>query len=65
MLERTPGTSSVIDVIDHVLEKGIVVDAWVRISLVGIDLLTIEARVVVASIETYLSYAGALSAVGP
>src|ERR1700688_1456512 len=55
--------SRVIDVLDHVLDKGIVIDAWVRVSLVGIDLLTIEARVVVASIETYLNYAGTLSGV--
>ena len=47
--------------LDRVLDKGIVIDAWVRVSLVGIDLLTIEARVVVASIESYLSYAGALT----
>ena len=47
--------------LDRVLDKGIVIDAWVRLSLVGIDLLTIEARVVVASIETYLNYAGPLS----
>jgi gas vesicle structural protein len=48
-------------VLDRVLDKGIVIDAWVRLSLVGIDLLTIEARVVVASIETYLNYTGPLS----
>ena len=49
-----------IDVLDRVLDKGIVIDAWVRISLVGIDLITIEARVVVASIDTYLKYAEAV-----
>jgi hypothetical protein len=50
---------SVIDVLDRVLDKGIVIDYWARISLLGIDLLTmIEARIVVASIETYLDYAG-------
>jgi hypothetical protein len=57
-LERSPASTSLIDVLDRVLDKGIVIDAWVRVSLVGIDLLTIEARVVVASIESYLSYAG-------
>jgi gas vesicle structural protein len=62
-LERAASNASVIDVLDHVLDKGIVIDAWVRVSLVGIDLLTIEARVVVASIETYLNYAGTLSGV--
>jgi hypothetical protein len=60
VVERTAGGSSLIDVLDRVLDKGIVIDAWVRISLVGIDLITVEARVVVASIETYLRYADAL-----
>jgi len=55
-VERTPGGTSLIDVLDRVLDKGIVIDAWVRISLVGIDLITVEARVVVASIDTYLKY---------
>jgi gas vesicle structural protein len=61
-LERaTSQTASVTDVLDHVLDKGIVIDAWVRVSLVGIDLLTIEARIIVASIDTYLKHAGSLS----
>lgn len=55
-VERTTGGTSLIDVLDRVLDKGIVIDAWVRVSLVGIDLITVEARVVVASIETYLKY---------
>jgi gas vesicle structural protein len=59
-VERAPGGSSLIDVLDRVLDKGIVIDAWVRVSLVGIDLITVEARVVVASIDTYLRYADAL-----
>ena len=54
-IERT-GTRSVIDVLDRVLDKGIVIDAWVRVSLAGIDLISVEARVVVASIATYLQY---------
>ena len=45
-VERAPGGTSLIDVLDRVLDKGIVIDAWVRISLVGIDLITVEARVV-------------------
>jgi hypothetical protein len=49
--------ASVIDVLDRVLDKGIVIDAWMKVSLVGIDLLTVEARVLVASIETYLQHA--------
>ncbi len=55
-VERAPGGSSLIDVLDRVLDKGIVIDAYVRVSLVGIDLVTVEARIVVASIETYLKY---------
>lgn len=42
--------------LDRVLDKGIVIDAWVRVSPVGIDLITVEARVVVASVDTYLEY---------
>ena len=60
VVERTAGGSSLIDVLDRVLDKGIIIDAWVRVSLVGIDLITVEARVVVASIDTYLRYADAL-----
>ena len=59
-VERAAGGTSLIDVLDRVLDKGIVIDAWVRVSLVGIDLITVEARVVVASIDTYLRYAEAL-----
>jgi gas vesicle structural protein len=59
-VERVSGGSSLIDVLDRVLDKGIVIDAWVRISLVGIDLITVEARIVVASIDTYLKYADAV-----
>lgn len=44
------------DVIDRVLDKGVVIDAYVRIMVVGIDLITVDARVVVAGIETYLTY---------
>ena len=59
-VERAPGGSSLIDVLDRILDKGIIIDAWIRVSLVGIDLVTVEARVVVASIDTYLRYADAL-----
>ena len=61
-INRTPGQASLIDVLDRVLDKGIVIDAWVRLSLVGIDLITVEARIVVASIETYLHHSHALGA---
>lgn len=64
-VERAAGGTSLIDVLDRVLDKGIVIDAWVRVSLVGIDLITVEARVVVASIDTYLKYSEAVSAVAP
>lgn len=57
--------TSLIDVLDRVLDKGIVIDAWVRVSLVGIDLITVEARVVVASIDTYLKYSEAVGQVVP
>ena len=64
-VERSPGGTSLIDVLDRVLDKGIVIDAWVRVSLVGIDLITVEARVVVASIDTYLKYSEAVGQVAP
>src|SRR5205085_8138444 len=64
-VERSPGGSSLIDVLDRVLDKGIVIDAWVRVSLVGIDLVTVEARIVVASIDTYLKYSEAVGITAP
>lgn len=64
-VERAPGGTSLIDVLDRILDKGIVIDAWIRISLVGIDLITVEARVVVASIDTYLKYAEAVGSTSP
>jgi hypothetical protein len=57
-LER-PAPSSLADVIDTILDKGLVIDAYVRVSLVGIELLTIDARIVVASVDTYLRFAEA------
>src|ERR1700738_3114867 len=64
-VERSPSGSSLIDGLDRVLDKGIVIDAWVRVSLVGIDLITVEARIVVASIETYLKYSEAVGQITP
>ena len=64
-IERAAGGTSLIDVLDRVLDKGIVIDAWVRVSLVGIDLITVEARVVVASIDTYLKYSEAVGQAVP
>jgi hypothetical protein len=63
-VERTTGGTSLIDVLDRVLDKGIVIDAWVRVSLVGIDLITVEARVVVASIDTYIKYSESIGTAG-
>jgi gas vesicle structural protein len=59
-VEKAIGSSSLVEVIDRILDKGVVVDAWVRVSLVGIEILSIEARVVIASVETYLKYAEAI-----
>lgn len=59
-MNKSVESSSLAEVIDRVLDKGIVVDAFVRVSLVGIELLTIEARIVIASVETYLKYASAV-----
>ena len=64
-VERAPSGSSLIDILDRILDKGIVIDAWVRVSLVGIDLVTVEARIVVASIETYLKYSEAVGITAP
>jgi hypothetical protein len=64
-VERSQGGTSLVDVLDRVLDKGIVIDAWVRVSLVGIDLITVEARIVVASIDTYLKYSEAVGQVAP
>jgi|SRR5688572_2810105 hypothetical protein len=63
-VERAGAGSSLIDVLDRVLDKGIVIDAYVRVSLVGIDLVSVEARIVVASVETYLRYAEAIGVTG-
>jgi len=59
-VEKSMSSSSLVEVIDRILDKGVVIDAWVRLSLVGIELLAIEARVVIASVETWLKYAEAV-----
>lgn len=56
-----PSSSSLADVVDTILDKGLVIDAYVRVSLVGIELLTIDARVVIASVDTYLRFAEAVN----
>src|SRR3954454_5985101 len=58
-LQRQPKPSSLADVLDLILDKGLVIDAYVRVSLVGIELLTIDARIVIASVDTYLRFASA------
>ena len=56
-----PQPSGLVDVIDTILDKGLVIDAYVRVSLVGIEILTIDARVVIASVDTYLRFAEAVN----
>ena len=60
-IRRAPSSAGLYDVLDLILDKGIVVDAFVRVSLVGIELLTVDARVVVASVDTYLRFAEAVN----
>jgi gas vesicle structural protein len=60
-LQRSPHPSSLYDVLDLILDKGLVIDLYVRVSLVGIELLTIDARIVVASVDTYLRFAEAVN----
>lgn len=55
--QRRPDSSSLAEVLDRILDKGVVIDIWARVSVVGIELLTVEARVVVASVDTFLHYA--------
>lgn len=59
-VEKSMASSSLVEVVDRILDKGVVVDAWVRVSLVGIELLAVEIRAVVASVETWLKYAEAI-----
>lgn len=58
---RSPGPSGLADVLELILDKGLVIDAFVRVSLIGIELLTIDARIVVASVDTYLRFAEAVN----
>src|ERR671922_774562 len=56
-----PGGGSLAEVIDIILDKGLVIDAYVRVSLIGIEILTIDARIVIASVDTYLRFAEAVN----
>jgi hypothetical protein len=60
-LQRHPGPSGLAEVLDVILDKGIVIDVYVRVALVGIELLTIDARIVIASVDTYLRFAEAVN----
>ncbi len=60
-LQRAPSPSSLADVVDLILDKGLVIDAYVRVSVIGIELITIDARIVIASVDTYLRFAEAVN----
>src|SRR4051794_32112640 len=60
-LQRSPSPSGLAEVIDLILDKGLVIDLYVRVSLVGIELLVVDARIVVASVDTYLRFAEAVN----
>lgn len=59
-IQKSVDSSSLAEVIDRILDKGVVIDLWARVSLVGIELLTIDARIVIASVDTWLKYAKAV-----
>ena len=60
-LQRPGGGGTLADVVDIILDKGLVIDAYVRVSLIGIEILTIDARIVIASVDTYLRFAQAVN----
>ena len=60
-LQRAPSPSGLADVLDVILDKGLVIDAYVRVSVIGIEVLTIDARIVIASVDTYLHFAEAVN----
>jgi len=60
-LQRAPSPSGLADVLDVILDKGLVIDAFVRVSVIGIEILTIDARIVIASVDTYLRFAEAVN----
>ena len=60
VVRRAPSSSGLYDVLDLILDKGLVIDAFVRVSLVGIEILTVDLRVVIASVDTYLRFAEAV-----
>src|SRR3954453_15941414 len=60
-LQRAPSPSGLADVFDLILDKGLVIDAYVRVAVIGIELITIDARIVIASVDTYLRFAEAVN----
>src|SRR5262245_31849712 len=64
-IDRVPPSYSVVEIIDHVLDKGVVIDAWLRMSAAGIELVSVHARIVVASITTYRKYSSKSLAAEP
>lgn len=64
-VQTAMASSGLAEVLDRILDKGIVLDAWVRVSVLGLEILAIEARVVLASVETWLKYAEAVGLTAP
>lgn len=64
-VQTSVASSGLAEVLDRILDKGLVLDAWVRVSLLGLEILTIEARIVLAGVETYLKYAEAVGLTAP
>jgi len=60
-LQRAPSPSGLADVVELILDKGLVIDAYVRVAVIGIELVTIDARIVIASVDTYLHFAEAVN----
>src|SRR5438105_1096883 len=60
-LQRAPSPSGLAEVLDLILDKGLVIDAYVRVAVIGIELVTIDARIVIASVDTYLRFAEAVN----
>jgi hypothetical protein len=60
-LQRAPSPSGLADVVDLILDKGLVIDAFIRVAVIGIELVTIDARIVIASVDTYLRFAEAVN----
>ncbi|WP_266077548.1 gas vesicle protein GvpA [Haladaptatus caseinilyticus] len=63
MTQQTPQSSSLAAVLDRILDKGVVTDVWARIAVVGLELITIEARIVVVSVDTFLHYCAEIGAI--